>query len=159
MPTIIAIRSARNESSRTLRAEMYRNPSTRLRTPARAGAPPVGDVRDRPAPEAEHRERDERDEPGQPHVRGRPGDVVELLGDRDDRQLAAELGDDARRPQPPVGRDAQRPGVHDEAAEVEPPLSLPFAHSGAFSAASSATPNPPPASRSVLPPSPSLPPC
>ena len=59
---------------------------------------PVVVVRQRPAVEPHDDERHEREEPDEPDRRRRPGDVVDLQADRDDRHLRADVGEREARP-------------------------------------------------------------
>ena len=64
----------------------------------------VDRVGDRAAPQPEHDQRDQPEEPGQADVGRRAGEREDLRGHRDDRELRPDHRDDPGRPQPPVGR-------------------------------------------------------
>ena len=74
---------------------------------------PVHHVGERAAVQAEHDERDQSEQAGQPDVRRGAGDLVDLRGHRDDRQLGADDRDDVGQPEPAEVLAGEGPGVGD----------------------------------------------
>ncbi len=81
---------------------------------------PVHDVRERAAVQAEHDQRHEAEQAGQPDVRRRAGDLVDLGRHRDDRQLGADDRDDVGRPEAAEVLVGERAGVGDQPPQLHP---------------------------------------